>query len=415
MDFFILDEVEHIVSFPECFPVVGLELSKENMLQKKPLSMPPSLPPLEPAPAGCAMTDHVRVHYETHPYPYFSYLASVRACDTYALNIESIWARANGTLPPAGRLRALLAGCGSFSPYPASLANPDAEVVALDLSEANLRRARIHAMLHGCRNISFRQGDLLDPGAAPGPFAFIDAFGVLHHLCDPEAGLRALERRLAPGGVIRIMVYSRQGRREEESIRRALRLLGVNDIKAVRRLAKKAGKTSRFGNYLRTSPEAHHPAELADALLHPQVTTYRVDELPSLISGAGLQPLFFAHRGALADVRDEVDRLRRLEQEDSIDFNFIAYLGRTPPERFGEVPAGGRLLLNPVLQACVRRLLPGSIEISPRLGFKNPVLDRHARAFLRTFVAPRPFSDLDATERLEAERFLLAMFLVAIR
>lgn len=117
-----------------------------------------------------------------------------------------------------------------------SVANPQAEVIALDLAGASLRRARLHCLLNGRRNVLFLQGNLLDPTAAPGPFHFIDSFGVLHHLDVPVSGLRALERRLIPGGILRVMVYGRYARQEAESIRRAVKLLGVSNVADLKRL-----------------------------------------------------------------------------------------------------------------------------------------------------------------------------------
>ena len=359
------------------------------------------------------MNDPVRMHYEMHPYPYFSYLASVRTCDTYALNLDALWAFANGSHPPPGNRRILLAGCGSFSPYPTSLANPDAQIVALDLSRANLRRARIHALLHGRRNIDYVQGDLLNATTAPGPFSFIDAYGVLHHLADPLAGLKALERRLATGGIIRIMVYSRQARQEEESIRRALRLLGVRDMNGLRRLTKRVKKGSRFAAYLETAPEARHPSGLADALLHPRVITFTLESLLQLCSDAGLRPLLFAHPGA-SDAAEELERLWGMEREGTLSSNFTLYLVRTGHH----TPAPGelsKLVLNPALKSSIGVLQAGKTMIAPKLGKPNPPLDRRARAFLRTFSTARTIVELDSQERKMAELFRQALFLVAIR
>ena len=126
------------------------------------------------------MSESVRSHYERYPYPHFPLLATVRTCDTYAHNLTALWTRFNGVLPPENARRILIAGCGSFSPYPFSIANPDSELTALDLSASTLRRARLHCLLHGRRNIRYQCGDLLENAAAPGVFGLIDAFGVLH-------------------------------------------------------------------------------------------------------------------------------------------------------------------------------------------------------------------------------------------
>ena len=193
------------------------------------------------------MSNPVQTHYQSYPYPRYPLIASVRRCDTYALNLHAIWARFNGIMPPPEAQKILIAGCGTFAPYPWAVANPDVPITALDLSERSLRRARWHCLLHGRRNVDFRCGDLADDAALDGTFGLIDSFGVLHHMEDPLAGLKALERRLVPGGILRIMLYSRYARREEESIRRAFRMLGIDSPHAARGLLRRAAADSGGG------------------------------------------------------------------------------------------------------------------------------------------------------------------------
>ena len=142
------------------------------------------------------MPNSVRRHYELYPYPDYPLLASVRRCDSYANNLPALWSRFNGELPPHAAQRILIAGCGSFAPYPFALANPGTRITALDLSHKSLKRARLHCLLHGITGVEFLAGDLRDAEVATGPSGLIDAYGVLHHLEDPLAGLRALASRL---------------------------------------------------------------------------------------------------------------------------------------------------------------------------------------------------------------------------
>lgn len=363
---------------------------------------------------GDGMNDDVRLHYETYPYPRYSLLAAVNPCDTYALNLDSLYARFNGIMPTAAARRVLLAGCGSFSPYPTALANPGIAVTALDLSRANLRRARLHALLHGRFNVAWERGDLLDPASAPGGYGFIDCYGVLHHLEEPLAGLRALERRLVPGGILRVMVYSRGARREAESIRKALRILKVRDVPAVKELIRRAREGSRFRRHLDGAYEATFDAGIADAFLHPRARTFRIDELMALVGETGLRPLLFAHPGALSGVEEEVERLRRIEREQGEEPNFVLYLGRDTLGGCG-MAADASLMLNPALRPCVGWLRLAPAAIPPRLGRPNPTLGFSEKRFLRRFVHPVRVADLSSEERERARPFLDALFLVTFR
>lgn len=357
------------------------------------------------------MNEAVRQHYEKHPYPEYPLLASVRRCDTYALNLECLWARFNGSLPPPTNNRILLAGCGTFSPYPASLANPNAVITALDLSATTISKAKLHAVLHGCFNIKWLQGDLLDPGVAPGPFDFIDSYGVIHHLSDPLEGLKALEQRLVPGGILRLMVYSRQGRRGAESIRKAFRILGIRDLDAAKKLMNKSRDGSRFNSYLADFYEATFDSGIADAFLHPQARTFSIDELMTMIGRSSLQPLLFAHNGALPDLESEVARLRQCEHEGSGEGNHVLYLGK---DVVGTCSLDNqcKLMLNPALRNHVTPLNLLPVTVSPKLGFVNPHLNRESRRFLRQFSSPVPLTDLSASDRNRLEIFLHALFLV---
>ena len=300
------------------------------------------------------MTEKVRSHYETYPYPHYPLIASVRRCDTYALNLLALCSRFNGRLPPADSGRILIAGCGSFSPYPFAISNPDNALTALDLSMANLKRARLHCLLHGIRNVRFCQGNLLDPASTDGQFGLIDAYGVLHHLTDPLEGLKSLAARLTDNGIIRVMVYSRYARKEEESIRRAFRLLGIQDAATVRQLISRSKAGSRLRRYVDDSYEAHTVSGLADALLHPCVKTYKIDEFMEMTRQSGLQPLLFAHDGALADIDDEVSRIRSMESQKRSPGNFLLFLGLNPQGPC-EYSNDTYLMLNPCLKSCVSR------------------------------------------------------------
>lgn len=356
------------------------------------------------------MADPVQTHYQSYPYPFYPLIASVRRRDTYALNLDALWARFNRMLPPPEAQKILIAGCGTFAPYPWAVANPDVPITALDLSELSLRRARWHCLLHGRRNITYRCGDLADQAAVDGQFGLIDSFGVLHHLEDPLAGLKALEHRLVPGGIVRIMVYSRYARREEESIRRAFRLLGIDSPVSARRLLRRAVTGSRLANYLAFSDEAATVAGLADALLHPRVHTYRIDELVDMVAQTGLELLLFAHRDAREDPLEEIGRLRTLEKERQSPGNFVCYLGKKIKQT--GVAGEGMIMLNPCLAPAVGRFATGTLRINPRIGIENPPLTGRDRAFLRRFAAPVRRRDLSGDDAPSVAVYKRLIFLV---
>lgn len=355
--------------------------------------------------------ERVTSHYDRYPYPHYPLLASVPLHDTYALSLTPLYGALNGTLPPAEQ-RILLAGCGAFAPYPVALANPGARIDAIDLSRSNLRRARLHTLLHGIGTIRFLEGDFLQDDRLT-RYHFIDAFGVLHHLEEPLDGFRRLASLLEPGGILRVMVYGRYARQEAESIRRAMRLLRIDDARMVRRLLSRAPAGSRVREYLDASWEARTLSGIADLFLHPSVTTYRMVEFMELVTAAGLVPLRFAHTGALPDPGEEIERFRELDRQRASRTNIICYLGREGDLRRPEVVT--HVTLNPSLRRAVSPLTLRTVTPMNRLGIDTPPITGELRRFLRRFRSPLPLSSLSTDEGEMVRRLVTLWYLVPFR
>lgn len=171
-----------------------------------------------------------------------------------------------------------------------------AEIVYLDLSEAarDIAEARIRTRGLTAR-VSFRTGSLLD-AAALGRFDYIDCCGVIHHLDDPVAGLRALADALKPDGGMGLMVYGEFGRTGVYEMQEALRLLAPADtlspgkqVARARAILETLPTTNRF----RANPLMHDhldsDAGLYDLLLHSRDRAYRAGAFLADIDAAGLR------------------------------------------------------------------------------------------------------------------------------
>jgi hypothetical protein len=260
--------------------------------------------------------------------------------------------------------------------------------------------------------VSFRCGDLLEVLPPDERYGMIDAFGVLHHLEQPLEGLRMLARHLYDGGIMRIMVYSRHTRREEEAVRYVFRLLGISDVPTARHLLQRARPGSRLQVFAEAADEIGDDCGLADALLHPRAVTYRIGELMEMVRSSGLTPLVFAHQGALDSIDGELRRLVAMEERRESPGNFILYLGRNPN---GPCTHGGQIMLNPCLTKAVSHFRIGTVSIPPRLGSTNPPLGYDERRFLRRFRTPQPVSLLSPTDREQLAGYLKQMFLCRVQ
>jgi SAM-dependent methyltransferase len=108
----------------------------------------------------------------------------------------------------------LIAGCGSGQhAIETALLFPDSRVLAVDISLPSLAYARRKTREAGLCNVKFGRADILKMATTGGSFDRIEAVGVLHHLAEPEAGLRVLLSLLRPAGDMRLGLYSETARR----------------------------------------------------------------------------------------------------------------------------------------------------------------------------------------------------------
>ncbi len=158
--------------------------------------------------------------------------------------------------------------------------------------------------------------------------------GVLHHLPDPDAGLRALRSVLAPGGAMHLMVYAPYGRTGITMLQELCRRLGIgsgagdDELRDLLATLQALPPGHPLESLLRTAPDLRDEAALADALLHPQERAYTVPQLfdflvrGNVVFGRWLKQAPYSPRcGLMAATRHAV-RIARLppgEQAASVE------------------------------------------------------------------------------------------------
>ncbi|WP_065750159.1 class I SAM-dependent methyltransferase [Bradyrhizobium paxllaeri] len=161
------------------------------------------------------------------------------------------------------------------------------------LGEVDTEDSAVRVIESGLANVELRRMSLLDVGELKRSFDLIICTGVLHHLPDPDAGLKALADVLDPSGSMAIMLYGKAGRAGVYLVQDILRRLGAGRNAEGVRIARELLKVVPSKHYL-ISPTGKLPHDLADdagivdMLLHPQDRAYAVPEIMEFVEAAGL-------------------------------------------------------------------------------------------------------------------------------
>ena len=200
--------------------------------------------------------------------------------------------------------RALVAGGGTGDAtifLAEQLRHTDARVVHLDLSAASIAIAQRRAEIRQLDNITWIHDSLLNlPQLGLGHFDYINCSGVLHHLQDPDQGLRALLEVLAPAGAIGLMVYGATGRTGVYQMQALMQLVNGDEQDKARKIANTRDILASLppGNWFKRGEDLYHDHKTSDAglydlLLHSQDRAYGVEELYAwLADGHGLHLAF---------------------------------------------------------------------------------------------------------------------------
>ncbi len=248
--------------------------------------------------APAALSDLVRQQYERFPYPdYHPELDKPQLLVSGHLELmcQVLWGGKKSTRG----LRVLDAGCGTGSPLVAMAIHfPEADIVAVDFSETSLKKARQLAEQYHCKNIRFFNLPIQQLPQLGLTFDFVSASGVLHHLPDPAAGLKALGQVLDPQGAVSIMLYGKYGRTGIYMIQDALRKMAETEGEM-----ELTSERIRFAYQLANHLPPHHPlssrgrgremqegkeAGIVDLLLHANDIPFDVPAVYQLCQNAGM-------------------------------------------------------------------------------------------------------------------------------
>lgn len=207
----------------------------------------------------------------------------------------------------------LVVGCGTSQAARHALRWPRAKVVGIDVSATSIESTQGLKRKYGLDNLEVLQLPVERAADLNCTFEHIVCTGVLHHLPDPDAGLRALRGVLEPRGAMHLMVYAPYGRAGVYMLQDYCRRLGIGsttqEIRALAQSLQAIPPDHPLMPVLRNAPDFGNEAALADALLHPCDRAYSVPQLLRFIEAGGFgfgrwkeQAAYLPDCGVLASV-----------------------------------------------------------------------------------------------------------------
>lgn len=186
----------------------------------------------------------------------------------------------------------LIAGCGTNQASVFAFMNPDAKVVAVDISQPSLDHQQYLKDKHGLFNLELHLLPIEELPSLGMDFDLVVSTGVLHHMTDPQVGMNAVASCLRPDGAMGLMLYAKYGRTGLELLQSLFRDLGLgqneSSIAMVRETLSLLSPDHLVQPYLKMARNLQSDAVLVDTFLHGRERSYTVDDCIELVSTAGL-------------------------------------------------------------------------------------------------------------------------------
>jgi len=198
------------------------------------------------------------------------------------------WPRQRQSRP----LDILVAGCGTVQAAYFAYHNRDCRLVGIDLSAESIQRQAALVEKHGLDNLKLVEMNILDVATLGKDFDLIVSTGVLHHMGDPDAGLRALAACLRPDGVMDLMVYGKGLRVGVYMLQEAFRLLGLDQSQAsvdmVKAVIAALPAHHTVNTYVNSTKDMHFDGGIVDSFLNPVDRAYNVPDIYAFCENNGL-------------------------------------------------------------------------------------------------------------------------------
>ena len=228
--------------------------------------------------------DAIREFYTSHPYPPpIDNLDRARDLwqdpDIHRAEYHLIWPRREYHAD----LDVLVAGCGTWQAAKFALTHPSARVTGIDIAPTSLQHTEALKQKYDLKNLETHQLGIENVAELDHQFELIVCTGVLHHLADPDEGLRALRSALRPDGAMYLMLYAPYGRTGIAMFQEYCRTLGIGtspqEISELTATLSLLPQHHPLVSMFRGARDSLNAGALIDALLNPRDRTYSVPDL----------------------------------------------------------------------------------------------------------------------------------------
>lgn len=364
------------------------------------------------------MKDVLVEQYENWVYPTpISNLDTYRAAGGHDLSDPSRMLRKIWPAPvePAC-LNILVAGCGANQAAIIAHANPQHRVLGIDLSAEAIAHHQYLKRQHKLLNLELMTLAAEHVAGLGRQFDYIVTTGVLHHLVDPEAGLKALRDVLAPLGAISVMLYGFHARQGVYMLQEAMRTLGAGrDAAGVAFARDTIGNLPAWHHarsYLAQAPDLGYDAGLVDTVLNARDKAFTVPEIMLLLENSGLRfqawldELYYCPTAVFppdAKIHDRIYDLPREQQWHVVDLLaqiagahrfLVCHPGRTDNVIPAEIQIGSSPIRHPDLRVTCNADGSGKLERE----WHSIDLPKPDFSFFQKINGERTFADLFASE-----------------
>ena len=243
-----------------------------------------------------SISKKVRKQYEENPYPRWRYADTLPKNKFLTILNNNI--KPNKTISKDNNIERniLIAGCGTGQHLVNTSSYDNSNILAVDLSLSSLAFAKRKMQELNLSNVEFLHSDILNLKNLNKKFSVIECVGVLHHLKDPEKGLKILLNILEQKGYLKLGLYSEFARKHIVETRELIKKYNIKsnilDIRKFREIVKN-DKDNKSFQKLNYNYDFYSTSNVRDLIFHVQEHLYTLPKITKFLKKYNLEFLGF--------------------------------------------------------------------------------------------------------------------------